>query len=300
MPATKDRKPSAKQTVVRSQVEPRLVERRRRVVEERRRRTRRRVIAAVCAVAVVAAVVATLRSPLTDVDRIRVTGAERLSDETLRSASGIGIGDQMVAVDLAVARDGLRDLPMVAGARVVREWPSTVHVDVVEEVPVVLVRSGEVERVVSRSGRVLPDGLDEMGDLPLLEVGGVELIEGETVPEGTRAAVAVFTRIPDELRTSLGSASLDGSGDLTFHLPQDASLLFGPVEDVPAKLAATHAFLTRVIQDCLDVVDVRQPDLVTASRRSGCATPAPTEVVKGGAQADSEDPGDHPGAGEDR
>lgn len=306
MPATKDRKASPKRQaspkhqVVRSQVEPRLVERRRRVLEERRRRTRRRVIAAVCVAALIAAVVATLGSPLTDVDHVRVTGLERLSEETVLSASGLEIGDQMLTADLAVARDGLRDLPMVSGARVVREWPSTIHIDVVEEVPLVLVRSGEVERVVSRSGRVLPDGLGDLGDLPLLEVGGVELIEGEPLAEGPRAAVGVFSRIPDVLRTTLGSASVDGSGGLTFHLADDASVLFGPVEDVPAKIAATHAFLTRVIQDCLDVVDVRQPDLVTASRRSGCATPAPTEVVKGSGSAQSEHAQDGAGTGEDR
>ena len=308
MPTTKDRKVVPKPQVVRSQVEPRLVERRRRVLEERRRRTRRRVMAGVCVLALIGVVVGSLASPLTDVDRIRVTGMERATDEALRSASGIRIGDQMVTADLALARDELRALPMVAGARVVREWPSTVHIDVVEEVPVVLVRSGEVERVVSRSGRVLPDGLGDLGDLPLLEVSGVELIEGESLAEGMRAAVGVFTRIPDELRTTLGSASVDESGNLIFHLDDDADVLFGPVEDVPAKLAATHAFLTRVIQDCLDVVDVRQPDLVTASRRSGCATPAPTEVVKSSgstrpaASGDdaADDAADGAGNGEDR
>ncbi len=279
MSTTRTHKAPTPRPVVRSQVEPRLVERRRRVVEERRRRRKRQVVAAVCLVAVVAAAAGTLASPLTDVDRVRVTGTERLSNETVVGSAGIETGDQMVSLDLAAARERLRDLPLVAGARVVREWPSTVHVDVVEEVPVVRMRSGDVERVVSRSGRVLPDGLDGVDGLPVLEVSGVDLVEGESLGENLHAAVGVFTRIPDALRPTLASASVDDAGNLTFHLEDDASVRFGPVEDVPAKLAATHAFLTQVVQECLDVVDVRQPDLVTASRRSDCVAPAPTEVA---------------------
>ena len=65
---------------------------------------------------------------------------------------------------------------------------------------------------------------------------------------------------------------------MSFTLADDATIEFGPVEDVPAKLVAIQAFLDQVTLECLDVLDVREPGRVTASRVAGCAVPAPTDV----------------------
>lgn len=300
MTATQGSKAPERRPVVRSQVEPRLVERRRRVLDERRRRRQRRGVAALVLVGLVLAAVGALWSPLADVDVVRISGLERLSDDTILQSSGIRTGDHMATIDLVSARRHVRDLPLVAGVRVVREWPSTVHIDVVEEVPVVMLRSGAVQRVVARSGTVLPDGLEGLDDLPLLDAPGVELVEGKALGDDLRAVIGVFSQVPDDLRSTLADASVDGSAGLTFHLADGATVRFGKAEDVPAKLAAIHAFMTQVVGECLDVVDVRQPDLVTASRRPGCVVPAPTEVVR--ATSSGADANDDAGseAGEER
>lgn len=272
MPTTVER------PVVRSQIEPRLVERRRGVLEARRRKRRWRLIGAACGAAALACVLASLWSPVTDVDRIEVTGTQRLDHDSVRAAAGVAVGDQLIALDLGAVRDRLRDEPLIAGATVVREWPGSVHIDVVEEVPVLRVRTSEDIRVVSRSGRVLPADMDDGRVLPELEIPEVRLVEGASLPDSIRSTISVFTQMPQPLRDILGHGRVDDVGDLSFRLADDATVHFGPVEDVPAKLAAAQAFLSQVVQQCLDVVDVRQPDLVTASRRSGCAVPAPTEA----------------------
>ena len=213
------------------------------------------------------------------------------------------------SVDLAAVRTRLRAQPMVAAATVTREWPATVRIELVEETPLLRLRSNNVERIVSRSGTVLPDDLlpDELlpgdpgaGDpvdaatLPVLDVtdalpAGTDWATATEVPDELADVLVVHARMPDAMRGPLSDGRLDRDGDLSFLLDDDATIRFGPVEDVPAKLVAVRAFLEQVTLECLDVLDVRQPDRPTASRQADCLVPAPTEV-SGTASAGADPP----------
>jgi cell division protein FtsQ len=172
----------------------------------------------------------------------------------------------------------------VAAASVTREWPDTVRVRVVEEVPVVRVRSGDTEAVVASTGAVLTD-VDGADSLPLLELPAAALGGGDRLPDELAPALVVYTRMPTSLRAALSSGRVDDTGSMWFDLADGATVRFGPVQDVPAKLAALQAFLEQVHLECLDVLDV-STSRVTASRVQGCAVPAPTA-----ADGDAEDPG---------
>ncbi len=228
--------------------------------------------------AVLLTVAGSLASPLTDVDTVDVRGVTTLDVDAVRDRSGIAPGDQLVALDLAAARTSLRALPMVAAVSVRRQWPDTVRISVVEEEPLLQLRTGSDDLVVSRTGRVLPDDAAGQASLPVLDVAAGALEVGDRLPDDIREALVVYLRLPDQLTTTLGQARLDEDG-LTFLLPDEATVRFGPVEDVPAKLVAVQSFLQQVALQCLDVLDVRQPDLPTASRIDGCAAPPPTDVA---------------------
>lgn len=262
--------------VVRTQVEPRLAERRRRVLEDLHRRRRNRWIAAGIVLGLLAAAVAVVLSPLLDVDRVTVEGTSVLSQDEVIEASGVARGDQLVTVDLRGARAALAGTPMIASATVSREWPDTVRIVVVEERPLAAVRSADREVAVADSGRVLPDEVDR-GALAVLEIAsGVELRAGRDVPDDVRSALLVMERLPDAVRSQLELARLSDAGELEFALSDGATVRFGLVEDVPAKLAATQGVLEQVVRECMDVVDVREPSRATVSRVEGCATPAAT------------------------
>lgn len=266
--------------VVRSQVEPRIVERRRSVAEAQHRRRRNRWIALGVIVVVVAAFVGLLLSPAADVDRVVVEGASAVTADELRAASGIGIGDHLVSTDLSAARDRLRAHPMVAAASVRREWPDAVQVRVVEEVPLLRVRTGDAVRVVSRSGRVLPDTVAGADALGLVDTGGTDVLAGvevgDRVPEPVAAALVVQQRMGPALLERLEVVSLDRAGLLSFDLADGATVRFGSVEDVTAKLVAVESVLTQVALECLDVLDVQRPDRPTVTRLAGCTAPPPT------------------------
>lgn len=262
--------------VVRSQVEPRIVERRRHVLEARRRSRRNRWIALAVVVALVAGAIALVVSPVLDVDRIVVDGTETVDVEQVLDAAAVDTGTPLALVDLAAVRTQVRGLSGVAAASVTREWPDTVRVVVVEEEPLVRVRSGGTEAVVASTGALLAEA-EGSGSLPLLELPGGALGDADRLPDELAPALVVYARMPEALRTTLASGRVDDAGSMWFDLADGATVRFGPVQDVPAKLAALQAFLEQVHLECLDVLDV-STSRVTASREPGCVVPAPTAV----------------------
>ena len=279
--------------VVRSQVEPRIDERRRNVLAARRRSRRRRWIAVAAVVALIAAAGGLVWSPVLDVDRVVVDGTETVDVEQVLGATDIATGTPLALVDLTAVRSRVRALPGVAAASVTREWPDTVRVVVVEEVPLVRVRSGDTEAVVASTGAVLSDVADA-DSLPLLELPGGALGAADRLPDELTPALVVYARMPSALRATLASGRVDDAGSMWFDLADGATVRFGPVQDVPAKLAALQAFLEQVHLECLDVLDV-STSRVTASRVAGCAVPLPTEVdgaAEDPAAAAEQPPGD--------
>ena len=274
--------------VIRSQVEPRIVERRRQVRDAQRTRRRRGWIALGVVVALIAAAVGVLVSPLTDVDDVVVTGTDRLTADQLVAASGLEHGDQLVKLDLAAVREQLRAMPWISSATVTRKWPDKVQIVVLEEQPALVVDTGSLGVVVSLTGRVLAvegessHGVEALNTalLPRLEVAGVgtdALQVGGDVPDVIRGATTVFSRMSDSVRSELPVARLDGDGALSFDLG-DATVVFGPVEDVPEKLASLQSVLDQVVRECMAGIDVREPARPTVDRVEGCNAPPPLDA----------------------
>jgi cell division protein FtsQ len=288
--------------------DPRIARRRREVAQERRHRRRRWVVAAAAVALVLVAGVLVTRSPLLDVDHVRVTGTSgpggasgpkaHVTDAAVLRAAGVSTGDPMVGLDAAAVRRRIDAVPGVASARVTLDWPSTVRIAVTPEAPLARIRVGSTDVVVARGGRVLGSGAvaGDVGALPVIAAAGLDggaLRPGHRVPRVLADALVVFEQMPDGLRGTLGTAALDAAGDLTFTLPaagrssggsngvsaarSGGTVRFGPPEDVPAKLLAAASMLGGQVElACLDELDLREPPRATISRVAGCAVPAPT------------------------
>ena len=188
-----------------------------------------------------------LRSPMLDVDRVQVLGGQTTGMDALQRALGIGIGDQMVDLDLGAAERRLEQLPWVRTARVVRSWPATLRVIVVERHP--------EARIADPDGRWwLADGtgrlLDVVSDPPpdLLQVDGYVVggQRGAQLSERATAGLALAARLPlDVARRTASLRFPDPDGiDLVVD-PQDAPGAqrpdpppSGPV--LPAPYAVVH------------------------------------------------------------
>lgn len=252
-------------TPVFTPVDPRI--RQRRVAVRRAAGRRRlRVVMVACGLSgLTVGAWALARSPLLDVDHVRVRGADHLGPDAVRSAAGVGTGTAMVDVDATSVARAVETLPWVARARVVRDWPSTVVIEVTERLAVAVTRHADghwsvldvrglvLQRAVAPpEGLVVVEGLAGSGDVGhTLENGADVLGAAAALPAGLRAAVVAMVAEPDGV-----TARLRGGGVARL----------GRAERLPEKFRALETVLTKVDLRGLAVLDVRHPSSPVLTR----------------------------------
>lgn len=263
-------------------VDPRFERRR---LEVRRDAGRRRLTVVLASAAVVAAVaggLASTRSPVLDVDRVEVRGASHTSRADVVSVTGLGSHRRMVDVRPGAVARAVERLPWVAHARVIRQWPATVRIDLQERVPVAVVAVGgpaapgsgllaPADRrwaLADRTGRVLavvprsPTGLPELAGVAA--PGG----PGASVVAAAGASLPVAAALPPGLRPRVAEVAAADGGAVRLRLgAPGAVVLLGPPDRLAEKLAAVQAVLDGASLDRLAVIDVRVPAAPVLTRR---------------------------------
>jgi cell division protein FtsQ len=237
-----------------------------------RRRIRRlkAVLGVICAV--VWALVA-IRSPLLDVDRVTVVGAEQVpAAEVRRVAATTSAGTPMVDVDPGAARAGVAALPWVDEVRVTKLWPGTVRIVITERHEVAAVETdgrGEGWALVDADGRVLALVAAEP-DLPALP-GERGVAPGDTLGGEDRRALAILGALPSELRSSV-DATAAGADGLELVLDDGFRVVLGDGGDLAAKAEAAEAVRQHAGDpDGACRIDVRVPTAPVLTDGRGCA-----------------------------
>jgi cell division protein FtsQ len=187
------------------------------------------------------------------VDRVVVTGLERVQDAQVRDTVDVAPGTPLARVDTDEVADAVRELPPVADVDVERSWPGTLRVAVRERV---------VAAGVQRDGAVVLVDADGVGFAtePQLPPGVVRLEVEDARPGDptTRAALAVTGALPDDLRRRVLAVSADDPDRVVLRLDGDQRVVWGSPGETAAKAAAALALL----RTPGGVVDVSTPGLV--------------------------------------
>jgi cell division protein FtsQ len=251
-------------------VHPRMRSRRIRVRRDAGRRRLRRLGYAVAVAALVAGGAAAIRSPLLDVDRVTVTGADHTTPDEVRDAAAIELGGPLLSVDTDGAASRVEELPWVDSAHIGRSWPATVTVRVTERVPVAEVQVSETRAaLVDEEGRVVSVEPRAAGDdAGLLVLTGVEgrLRPGDRLRGDARDALAVADAVAERMPGVVASVSTD----LDAALVDGGAIRFGSTEDLGQKVTAAKTVLNEVDLTCLALVDVRVPGSPALTRNQRC------------------------------
>jgi cell division protein FtsQ len=221
----------------------------------RRRRVLRRtglVAAGLAPLALLAWVL--LMSPLLAVRHGVVSGTARLSPEQVRLAADVARGTPLARIDAGAVVRRVESLRAVADVSVVRAWPSTLKLRVVERRPVV--------GVVTKEGVTLVDAAGvPFAAAPALPPGVVRLQvarPGPTDPT-TRAALDVLAVLPQPMRGRVRIVRAASPSSVTLVLRDGRRVLWGGVDDTALKAAAAEALLKMPGT----VYDVSRPGVVT-------------------------------------
>lgn len=174
-----------------------------------RARRRRRVLIAVVALLVLAGPVwLALKSPWATVQRIEVTGTDRVALAQVRAAAGAEVGRPMLLARTADIEARVGRQRLVRSVEVTRHWPGTIRVRVTERVPVAALPNGSRLALVDRDGVVVEQVARAPAGLPRLQVP----IGAEEVP-ALRGSLQVLQALPAALSgplQTIGAESPDG------------------------------------------------------------------------------------------
>jgi cell division protein FtsQ len=251
-------------------IDPRFRARRVAVKRSAGRRRLRWVVAFGVVVAVLVLAASLFFTPLLDVDRITVAGQFRTAPEDIVAAGGVDRGEPLARIDLEAAARRVEELPWVAEATVVRDWPGTVRYRITERTPV----AGEegpdgTWAAVDGGGRVVAELDDAPADLPVVQGATVAVEVGATASADERGAFALAAAIPPSTRPLVAAVVVGADRAVTVRLVAGGVVTVGPLEDLPEKGAALAGVLAAV-DPCVVTLDLTVAAAPLLTRTPGC------------------------------
>ncbi|HMM80599.1 MAG TPA: FtsQ-type POTRA domain-containing protein [Pyrinomonadaceae bacterium] len=137
---------------------------------------------------------------------VRVVGTERASEDDIRrivlaSAERSGVWES----DIAGIRQNIEKLPFVKSASVSRELPSTIRIDVVERIPVAIVRLNNSDQLVDETGMILAPATKAEPGLPFA-MRGWDTSKSANALDDNLARIKLYRKMVEDWQ-SFGLAS---------------------------------------------------------------------------------------------
>ncbi len=234
-------------------IDPRIRERRREVIRQAGRRRLRvlLVVSVVLSTAGLAFLVVT--SPVLDLDRITVTGAQHVTVAQVRAASGVHLHDHLLFVDTGAAKRRVEQLPWVRDATVRRDLPGTLRITIVEYRPVAYVRVAGGVMLVAANGHVI----DRAATPPphTVEVVGVRRAPNVGELLAPPDAAGVVSQLPATLAQQIAAIDVRGDG-LALDVRGNGEIRLGDAGNLDAKAASALAVLSQLAGSHFSYIDV--------------------------------------------
>jgi len=202
-------------------------------------------------------------STLLAVQRVEVRGVHRASVAAVRAAVQGEVGHPMALISPQAAATRVTAVPLVRSARVVRSWPSTLVVEVVEREPIAAVPAAGGVSLVDGDGVVIASAARAPAGLPLLDVD----LARAGAP-ALRAARRVSDDLPPALATTVRRISAASPDAVQLTLTDGSSVAWGSADAGSRKAQALAAVHPAALPSPVSI-DVSSPDTpaVTTPKR---------------------------------
>jgi len=184
-----------------------------------------------------------------DVDKVDVSGAQTISADDVRERADIDSGTPLARVDLLRAEARVRSLAVVKDARVSRQWPDTVLIDIEERVAIAVVEIGDRLRGMDADGVVFRDYNRAPPGLPRVQT------EIGTTAAALKEAALVISALPESLTLVVDYLQVTSVDEISLFLKDGRQVVWGSADDSDTKADVLEGLL----QTEADVYDVSVP-----------------------------------------
>lgn len=162
-------------------------------------------------------------------EEVTVSGVSQLAPAEVERAAGVPIGEPLARVDLDAIRTRVESLAIVEEVDVVRGWPHTVEITVVERQAVAVVQIGTSLRGLDEDGVVFRDFRTAPPDLPRV------LTSSGASSEALREAAAVVAALPPDLGPRVDHVSVASVDQIELVLRDGRTVVWGSAEESARK-----------------------------------------------------------------
>lgn len=191
---------------------------------------------------------------LLGVRAVRVQGNALVTADQVRAAARVPSGAALASLDLRAVAARVRQLPPVRDAKVTRDWPSTVVIQITERVPVAAVPRPDHRYDLIDAAAVVFATASTRGALPEVRLS----TPGPGDPT-TRAALQVLASLTPTLRARMTALVATAPTRIRLELADSREIIWGDSSQGSTKAAVATSLLSRPGQ----VIDVSAPDVVT-------------------------------------
>ncbi len=188
-----------------------------------------------------------LQSPFFIITKITVEGNNKVTAGEIVQMSGLVTGLNIFKADLPTASAKVKVLPMIKEVNIIRDFPDTIVIKVVERKPVVLVVIDDnfveldAEGYYLRQGNVAATGLPVVTGVQLQAAGPGKKVTGKSL----NAALQVVQALTGQLRDNLSEVHVNNVGLVTLYTLDGIECRLGTAEDAAIK----GDYFLQVIED---------------------------------------------------
>ncbi|MEI8051249.1 MAG: FtsQ-type POTRA domain-containing protein [Actinomycetes bacterium] len=249
------------------EVDPRIAKRRQDVERRSRRWRVRIVITLVIGVVLAGGLWALLHTSAFSARTITVHLGAHETRHDVVVAAGLKGHPSLVSIDTSAAAARIEALPWVAKATVVRHWPSSVEVRVVERRAAAVTPAAQGWAAVDGTGRVLGVDPEHGPDAMILRVQGVHPGKpGTSLSKKANPALEVARTLPPAFRQQVHAVIGHTDGTVVLRLTAPITVNLGSVAQLTEKYRDVASILAGASLHAGDVVDVSVPQASTISQ----------------------------------
>ena len=202
---------------------------------------------------------ATWFTPLLAIEKIEITGLQRLKEKSVMSAVANLKGTPLTLLDENSIAQRLQAFALIESFSVVSNPPHTLEIHIIERQPIAIVRVGETDYLYDPAGVQI--GVAKAGD----EYPRVDVNADPANNDKYRAAIEVMLAMPVELMGEIASvkASSQNNVQLTLRGSQSRSVIWGDSSQSVLKSKVLAALIKTTKKNRSVTFDVSSPTAPT-------------------------------------